>query len=28
VITPWRDRNVRLLGPDGIQLTLFTPPED
>ena len=25
VITPWGDRNVRLLGPDGIQLTLFTP---
>lgn len=25
VITPWRDRNVRLLGPEGIQLTLFTP---
>jgi hypothetical protein len=28
VITPWRDRNVRLLGPDGIQLTLFTPPKE
>lgn len=26
VITPWGDRNVRLRGPDGIQLTLFTPP--
>ena len=25
VITPWRDRNVRLAGPEGIQLTLFTP---
>lgn len=25
VTTPWRDRNVRLLGPEGIQLTLFTP---
>jgi catechol 2,3-dioxygenase-like lactoylglutathione lyase family enzyme len=25
VKTPWGDRNVRLLGPDGIQLTLFTP---
>jgi catechol 2,3-dioxygenase-like lactoylglutathione lyase family enzyme len=25
VITPWGDRNVRLLGPEGIQLTLFTP---
>lgn len=28
VITPWRDRNVRLLGPEGIQLTLFTPSEE
>jgi lactoylglutathione lyase len=28
VITPWRDRNVRLAGPDGIQLTLFTPLEE
>ena len=26
VVTPWRDRNVRLSGPEGIQLTLFTPP--
>jgi catechol 2,3-dioxygenase-like lactoylglutathione lyase family enzyme len=25
VVTPWRDRNVRLVGPEGIQLTLFTP---
>lgn len=25
--TPWGDRNVRLVGPEGIQLTLFTPPE-
>jgi hypothetical protein len=25
VITAWRDRNVRLQGPEGIQLTLFTP---
>jgi catechol 2,3-dioxygenase-like lactoylglutathione lyase family enzyme len=25
VITPWGDRNVRLAGPEGIQLTLFTP---
>ena len=25
LITPWRDRNVRLEGPEGIQLTLFTP---
>jgi lactoylglutathione lyase len=24
VVTPWRDRNVRLRAPDGIQLTLFT----
>jgi lactoylglutathione lyase len=24
VVTPWRDRNVRLRGPDGMQLTLFT----
>jgi lactoylglutathione lyase len=28
VITPWGDRNVRLLAPEGIQLTLFTPSED
>jgi catechol 2,3-dioxygenase-like lactoylglutathione lyase family enzyme len=28
VITPWGDRNVRLLAPEGIQLTLFTPGED
>ena len=25
VDTPWGDRNVRVLTPDGIQLTLFTP---
>lgn len=25
VMTPWGDRNVRLQGPEGIQLTLFTP---
>ena len=25
VVTPSRDRNVRLQGPEGIQLTLFTP---
>lgn len=25
VMTPWRDRNVRLMGPEGVQLTLFTP---
>jgi hypothetical protein len=24
VETPWRDRNVRLAAPDGLQLTLFT----
>jgi catechol 2,3-dioxygenase-like lactoylglutathione lyase family enzyme len=24
VVTPWRDRNVRLSAPDGMQLTLFT----
>ena len=23
--TPWRDVNVRLVAPDGMQLTLFTP---
>jgi len=28
VVTPWGDRNVRLLAPDGIQLTLFSPGED
>lgn len=27
VITPWGDRNVRLRGPEGIQLTLFTPSD-
>ncbi|HYL08797.1 MAG TPA: VOC family protein [Candidatus Udaeobacter sp.] len=26
VITPWGDRNVRMAGPDGVQLTLFAPP--
>jgi lactoylglutathione lyase len=25
VVTPWRDRNVRLDPPEGVQLTLFTP---
>jgi lactoylglutathione lyase len=25
VLTPWRDRNVRLDPPQGVQLTLFTP---
>jgi catechol 2,3-dioxygenase-like lactoylglutathione lyase family enzyme len=24
VVTPWRHRNVRLVAPDGMQLTLFT----
>ena len=28
VITPWGDRNVRVRAPDGMQLTLFTPPAD
>jgi lactoylglutathione lyase len=28
VETPWRDRNVRLRAPDGMQLTLFTPLGD
>jgi hypothetical protein len=27
VLTPGDDRNVRPVGPDSIQLTLFTPPE-
>lgn len=27
VVTPWQDRNVRVQGPEGLQLTLFTPPE-
>lgn len=27
VLTPWGDRNARLSGPDGIQLTLFTPAQ-
>jgi lactoylglutathione lyase len=25
VVTPWRDLNVRVGGPDGMQLTLFSP---
>jgi catechol 2,3-dioxygenase-like lactoylglutathione lyase family enzyme len=25
VETPWRDVNVRVIAPDGMQLTLFTP---
>ncbi len=28
VTTPWGDRNVRLLGPEGVQMTLFTPSKD
>lgn len=28
VLTPWGDRNARVRAPDGMQLTLFTPPED
>lgn len=27
VVTPWGDRNARVRAPDGMQLTLFTPPE-
>jgi lactoylglutathione lyase len=27
VTTPWGDRNARLQAPDGMQLTLFTPPQ-
>jgi len=27
VVTPWGDRNVRLVGPESIQLTLFTAQE-
>ena len=26
VLTPWGDRNARVQAPDGMQLTLFTPP--
>lgn len=25
--TPWGDRNARVRAPDGMQLTLFTPPQ-
>lgn len=28
VTTPWGDRNARVRAPDGMQLTLFTPPPD
>lgn len=27
VMTPWGDYNVRLRDPDGMQITLFQPPE-
>jgi methylmalonyl-CoA/ethylmalonyl-CoA epimerase len=27
VDTPWGDRNARVRAPDGMQLTLFTPPD-
>jgi uncharacterized glyoxalase superfamily protein PhnB len=27
VVTSWGDRNVRLVGPESIQLTLFSSPE-
>jgi methylmalonyl-CoA/ethylmalonyl-CoA epimerase len=27
VVTPWGDRNARVRTPDGLQLTLFTPPD-
>lgn len=27
VVTPWGDRNMRLETPDGVQITLFQPPE-
>ncbi len=27
VITPWGDHNVRLQDPDGMQITLFQPPD-
>lgn len=28
VLTPWGDTNVRLQDPDGMQITLFQPPND
>jgi catechol 2,3-dioxygenase-like lactoylglutathione lyase family enzyme len=28
VVAPWGDRNVRLQAPDGMQLTLFTTPDE
>ncbi|HLO15370.1 MAG TPA: VOC family protein [Anaerolineales bacterium] len=27
VLTPWGDHNVRLQDPDGMQITLFQPPD-
>lgn len=27
VVTPWGDRNMRLETPDGLQITLFQPPD-
>ena len=27
-LTPWNDRNARLEGPGGLQLTLFTPADE
>ena len=27
VTTPWGDRNARVQAPDGMQLTLFSPPD-
>lgn len=27
VTTPWGDRNARVMAPDGMQLTLFTPEQ-
>lgn len=27
VVTPWGDLNVRLQDPDGLQITLFQPPD-
>ena len=28
IVTPWRDRNVRLKSPDGLQITLFQPLDE
>jgi lactoylglutathione lyase len=27
VLTPWRDLNARIVGPDGMQVTLFSGPQ-